>query len=98
MIKPINKTLLTGLILLSACSPAPSYVNEEDKLDMVSVKQFVSDIKSSKDKQVVPLPKLKLGKPLAPLAKEPFRFNPPVVIEDWHKHGGELKAKGRTSG
>ena len=97
MIKPYKIASFSCALFLCACSQPEDVVDAEDRLDMASVKQFVSNTKESDKHPMEPLPDMKPARDLQKLTYEPFRLIAPLVKEDWHKYGSELKGKGRSS-
>ena len=97
MIKPYKIAVLSCALFFCACSQPEDMVDAENRLDITSVKQYVSNTKESDKHVVEPMPEIKPAKDLPILTNEPFRLIAPLVKEDWHKHASELKGKGRSS-
>jgi len=79
------------IIILGACMPVPF-----EEMDMVSAKQFVSEVKRMDSGKVMPMPRIESAKPLADLVGEPFQYKPPAIIDDWHKRQFGSSSKGRA--
>lgn len=75
---------------LSACRPVLL-----EETDMDSAKQFVNAAKGMESGRIVPLPEIKPVKPLPRLVSEPFRYNAPTIIDDWHKRNLGGRGEGR---